>query len=514
MNEAPDAIDFIIESFQDTKIIFIGSSSHRLSNPEIFTKENLQRFYDAGVRYILDEGGKLVADPVFTDEEMLNLFNQENAFMLFHPWDYAGARYSPEPHFYQLIALFNMDKKDEDKIKVIGMESGRQNFVPGSVDLVSLMNYRDEYMAKTAIDFIDNSLPDEKFLVLAGGLHGRTTPIINAWNTSSDWKPLGVYLKEKYGNDYLAYYCTTLDDFMRTVYLYQPFFKLLNSQEWQKITDETKYITPTQLERLDELIDLYYSSGFDGYIVEKNSEVGFFDSYAFFDPEIANMAIKQTRESAVKMNTMLNENPYNYSDADTWITISKFIKNVYYLKLAFGVNFPYDFWNPKMPVLEALSILESTVLAEGINITDKMAFQVPPFVDLQEYHRFIDFFTTLSPEHTPLDTSISLKQQFNVAETYMKRAKELFSYELWVDYWYAKMYTELNNHRKAYESLQILLANPLIYSMQIYPEVLDMASSTARELRRNADADMYETQKSALWNEFSINVSYFSIFPE
>jgi hypothetical protein len=74
------------------------------------------------------------------------------------------------------------------------------------------------------------------------------------------------------------------------------------------------------------------------------------------------------------------------------------------------------------------------------------------------------------------------------------------------------MYTELNNNRRAYEHLQILLANPLIYSMQIYPEVLDMAIETAQKLRKNADADMYENQKNALWNEFSIDISYFSLF--
>ncbi|MDR0323523.1 MAG: hypothetical protein LBI12_03640, partial [Treponema sp.] len=129
MNEAPDPIDIIIESFRDTKIIFIGVSHHLVSF-NLKTDENLQRLYDAGVRYFLDEGGKLDDNPVITEEEMLNLSDQENYFKLFYPWDYAGARYSPEPHFYERIALFNMDKKDEDKIKVIGMESGRQNFVP------------------------------------------------------------------------------------------------------------------------------------------------------------------------------------------------------------------------------------------------------------------------------------------------------------------------------------------------------------------------------------------------
>ena len=74
------------------------------------------------------------------------------------------------------------------------------------------------------------------------------------------------------------------------------------------------------------------------------------------------------------------------------------------------------------------------------------------------------------------------------------------------------MYMKANKYKKAYEYLQIISNNPLVYSMQIYPEVLEMAIQCSEKLGFNEQADTYKNQKTSLWNEYSIDVSIFYLF--
>jgi hypothetical protein len=67
LSEAPDAIKAILESFKNADIVFIGPATHQLLNHRLFLNKNLQLFYDAGVRYILVEGGSIDDGPVFSE---------------------------------------------------------------------------------------------------------------------------------------------------------------------------------------------------------------------------------------------------------------------------------------------------------------------------------------------------------------------------------------------------------------------------------------------------------------
>jgi hypothetical protein len=69
-----------------------------------------------------------------------------------------------------------------------------------------------------------------------------------------------------------------------------------------------------------------------------------------------------------------------------------------------------------------------------------------------------------------------------------------------------------NKHEKAYGYLQIIKNNPLVYSMQIYPEVLEMTIQCAEKLGFNEQANNYRNQKASLWNEYSIDISIFNLF--
>jgi predicted Zn-dependent protease len=94
----------------------------------------------------------------------------------------------------------------------------------------------------------------------------------------------------------------------------------------------------------------------------------------------------------------------------------------------------------------------------------------------------------------------------------MQKARELFPHELWTDYWYANMYAALNDYEKAYPYIQSLLGNPLVYSMQIYPEVLELAARRAEFMGNRKEASEYQALLGGLSNEFGIDINAFNLF--
>jgi hypothetical protein len=259
-----------------------------------------------------------------------------------------------------------------------------------------LYNYRDEYMAKIAFDFIDNAANGEKFLVLAGGQHGSAQIIPDAFGSSNIWKPLGVYLKEKYQDRYFSLYYMTLDERIKADNSYQ---RMLNSREWRNISNSPRFITPSRAAALPELLPVIYSPGFDGYIVDKSGIKGIMYSYALFDTEVLTEVIEQTRQHIANISLLANENGVDYGANNNYFAINNLLINIYYLKLFFGDNFPYDFWNPKMPLNESLLILESNVFTERVNPQERMAFAIPPMEILRNYHENIFYFKSFDEDY-------------------------------------------------------------------------------------------------------------------
>jgi len=185
------------------------------------------------------------------------------------------------------------------------------------------------------------------------------------------------------------------------------------------------------------------------------------------------------------------------------------IKYVYYLKLYFGDNFPYNFWNPEMPLSEAITILRDTIL-EDSKPEDKMVFPPPAMETLMCYHDYSYHFKSLNDDYWSFKLPANIK--INIEQTKITKMKELFPFELWTEYWYSKMYMKGKKYKKAYEYLQIILNDPLVYSMQIYPEVLEMTIQCAKKLGFDEQANTYRNQKTSLWNEYSIDVGIFYLF--
>jgi hypothetical protein len=138
---ALDAVESVLDCLKKADIVFIGAVGHRLSNESLFWNENLQRFYDAGVRYLLVEGGGGGVDdsPLYSEEELL-----DRTLLLYYPWEYVGIRYrgrdwedsgaSIGRYLDYEIYRINADKNDGDKIKLIGLEEGRLNVIPGTME--------------------------------------------------------------------------------------------------------------------------------------------------------------------------------------------------------------------------------------------------------------------------------------------------------------------------------------------------------------------------------------------
>jgi hypothetical protein len=125
-------------------------------------------------------------------------------------------------------------------------------------------------------------------------------------------------------------------------------------------------------------------------------------------------------------------------------------------------------------------------MADGAKPRDFMRFSIPPIETVREYHENIEFFAALkNVELMREDVSgaaDAVEMVFKWCEPYMRKARELFPYELWTDYWYAYMYAAFDGYTNAYPYIQTMLDNPLVCSMQIYPEVLELATRGAKSL--------------------------------
>ena len=513
LTNSPIAIEAILEELKYSDIIFVATSqSHYLLNDTIFLSSNLQFLYNAGVRYFFVEGA-------IGDSYKYGWPKEKDPAYPFYPWDYAGIRYGSFDLFHEIYQL-NTDKNEQDKIKIIGLQTDMEEVIPGTVSAVDRYNYRDSYMANIAINAIDNAKQGEKILVFAGSDHGSKEIFPNAFGSKENWKPLGAYLYEKYKDRFLSLHCITLDENIKTANdiisnkIFKTKNKLINSNEWKNISNTPKLVTAVNAANLLKLLPHLYLGGqsnnnFDGFIVDKSAVKGVMFGYALFDADILKIFIKETGKLDKEIHILKEEGRLENITPDIYYLLSYMIKYVYYLKLYFGDNFPYNFWNPEMPLNEAITILENNILNSS-KPEDKMVFPPPSMETLRDYHDYSYYFRSLNDGYLEYNFPVSIKIQYD--QQNINKMKELFPYELWTEYWYAKMYMKANKYKKAYEYLQIISNNPLVYSMQIYPEVLEMAIQYAEKLGFYEQANTYSTQKKSLWNEYSIDVSIFYLF--
>ena len=513
LSDSPNAIEAILERLEYSDIIFVATSqSHYLLNDTKYLSSNLQLLYNAGVRYFFVEGA-------VGEGSKYGWPKEKDPAYPYYPWDYAGIRYGAFDLFHEIYKI-NIDKNENDKIKIIGLQTGMEFVIPGTVSTIDRYNYRDKYMANIAINAIDNAKQGEKILVNAGSDHGSKEIFSNAFGGKESWKPLGAYLNEKYKDRFFSLHYITLDENIKldndsiSNLLFKSDDKLINSNEWKNISNTPKLVTAANAANLRKLFSRLHLGGqsnnnFDGFIVDKNGIMGVMFGYTLFDTDILNIFIEQTRELNNEISLLKEEDLLENITPGIYYQISYMIKYIYYLKLYFGDYFPYNFWNPQMPLSEAITILKNNILKSS-KPEDKMIFPPPAIETLRTYHDYCYYFKSLNDYYWAFKLPVSII--ISIEQPKISKMKELFPYELWTEYWYAKMYMKGNKHKKAYEYIQIILNDPLIYSMQIYPEVLEMAIKCAGKLKLDEQANNYRNQKTSLWNEYAIDVGIFYLF--
>ena len=131
---APDASTYLINELK-TKNILLINEDHTIMNEELFITENLQAFYDMGVRYI------------FTEENLHN----ENLFPTY-PWMLVGGRME-ENIFKESIFSLEQSTSSADPFKAIYAEAevDYERYNPN--EDVAWLNYREKKRLKKLLKY-------------------------------------------------------------------------------------------------------------------------------------------------------------------------------------------------------------------------------------------------------------------------------------------------------------------------------------------------------------------------
>lgn len=484
---SPDASSALRQIVREHDIIFYGGDAHALANSGEFLKEHMQMLYDEGVRYIFWEGGEPPEDydaPLFGN---------------FYPWSYTSGGYSRNS--VDMVEVINSTKDEKDKIKEIALEKDRKSFPPDSISTGDLYEYRTQCMYDVFKETVKNIAPNEKCLIIAGDLHGSTEEIYTQFTASESfyWKPLGSYLKDEYGDKYFAIsFFETLKDKL--------FFGTDNRpSEWYDIPEEPKFLLPDDMENWTRTLGIDFDAGFDGYIVEKEGRASIPYEYAVFDNEVLeNMVlyVEYLDKEIATLNGVYDYNATIPGNYPTYFVVDCYLRGIYYIKLYFGEQFEYDLWNPKTSLQVALDDLKEK--SNGNNFVDMVTLNIPNDDGLRDYKERLQVFYEIV---CMLESDGDLSFLLGEPTEYIINTQKLIPQDLWTQYLLALMHTKAEFYEEALDYWKELFSEPLVKSMHIYPEALELASVCAKEQGETKLSQRYLTEKEALWNERNIDVS-------
>lgn len=478
LEKSNNGLDDILNSLNDNKVVFIGESDHKSTNIENFlSNETVEKLYSKGVRYIFYEG---------------TLFS-ENSIKIYYPWENVGVYYNPLKK--------TINPNIINKIKFIPIEKNRIEFIPGTYSSEYLMNYRDEYMFKIVKLELKNSLPEEKAIIICGTLHGIKKEIIYYDdNNSFSYKPLGVYLNEEFSDNYYSYNFLQLDTNLESLIKSK---KIIDSQKWNEKNFPTKCLDYQQIIKINNLIPVCYTypeelTSVDSFLVDKFSTIGIKYGYALNDKKIFEIIKNETSNLASDLS-QLNYR-YDYDDVDLYYKISDFIINIYYLKLAFGEKFDYDFWNPKNRLVDVLKKLEFNDI--------KPYYKNINYTEIAKYQEHLKNFYLLKYSNSK---TINKKIYHNYKNDFIK-TNTIFPHDIWCIYWNLKMLYKIGNYKRCLEYCNNFIENKLAFSCQVLPEVLTIAISCSKKINKNNEKKEYLEHLKQLKNEFNIDVTKFDLF--
>ena len=221
LQKSKNAHEQILEAIQFKKIIFI-SETHTTVFPILYITQNMEKFYEAGVRYLfLEEDGDGFS---FTDGSYDNYKIHIVPQWCTYAWKY-------EYHLMEKeIARINQ-LHPEDPINVIFPEDGVV-WPEDMNDGVAVLNARDEQAHKSIIEIMDAAKPEDKAIIFYGDGHGSKIPHNYVYGSEELWDPSGYYLNKYYNDQYAAFDIWHLrnNDYTKVKYGKDSNFKVLDEK--------------------------------------------------------------------------------------------------------------------------------------------------------------------------------------------------------------------------------------------------------------------------------------------
>ncbi|MCR4953610.1 MAG: hypothetical protein K6A43_05990, partial [Treponema sp.] len=344
-----NAADLIFEDLRSKKIVFIGEN-HSTVFPILWMTENMEKLYDAGMRYLfLEEDG----DGYLPDCDYENYKMQ-----IVPPWCTYGWKY--EQHLMQKeIGRVNALHKD-DPIKVIFPEEGVV-YPEDYNDGTKVLNARDLQAQKTIIKIMDESKPEDKAVMFYGSGHGNKNPD-HPYNQDELWYPSGYYLNNHYGSQYSSYIIYNLrnDDYTKANYGDSD-FKVLSG----------KYLT-------DEFSPEFLT-GYDYFCVTDKRIYGIIYPYVINEHNLRALYDLVEKYQDTDMNEVVQWDKFSWGLA------------VSYLKYCFGDYFPFSF--EKQNISEALDYLNENVFMSGKSAVSfcKVSWAASYKEDMAEFEKYAEY---------------------------------------------------------------------------------------------------------------------------
>ncbi len=411
LQKSKNANEQILEAIQQKKIVFIGET-HTTVFPILYMTQNMEKFYEAGVRYLfLEEDGDGFS---FTDGSYDNYKIHIVPQWCTYAWKY-------EYHLMEKeIARINQLHPGAP-INVIFPEEGVV-WPENMDDVAAVLNARDMQSHKAIIETIDGAKPEDKAIIFYGDGHGSKLPD-NYWNYEGLWYPTGYYLNKYYGDQYVAFDIWHLrnNDYTKVNYGRDSNFKILDE----------KYLSEKIL------------SAYDYFCVTDQRIYGITYPYIPTDENI-----KAVFNIVRNFNNDKTDPLYEFNVVEVGFAIS-------FLKYYFGDLFPFSY--EKNNLAEALRILDEKVFC-GRQPPSAHCVDLPSFT-MTEWERYAEYmFSYLWLEDYLLDNIDTAKMQKKAAGyviNNMKHAVKMNPNDIWPKYWLAYFKTEkakLSNRKSDFKS--------------------------------------------------------------
>ncbi|MDR0636350.1 MAG: hypothetical protein LBF87_04655 [Treponema sp.] len=485
--ELPDAKQYILDALAQNKLVFIGEG-HVEVNEELFLAENLQAFYDAGLRYIFVESSNYVTA-------------RPSSIMLFPPWrEDVGGKYEAGA-VNQAIRKINDAVPEAEQIRKIPAEAGYNPTPEEGIDF----NKRDQQAFKNISEFMEKLPPHKKAMIFYGGAHGRTKPTV--WQIDGGesflWTPMGAYLKEQYGDDFISIIPLSAQDERRSLSLDIPELRDIGSKPRIALSNSINDVVNN--DQIYELLSLC-----DAVLVDREAVYGTGSNY------------HPSSETLFAMYTSLRdlENSIDQwkDDAATFRfqEQGQYLQLIYYLKLWLGDSFDYRLWDTVKPLPVVIRLQDTkNSLRDALAALNKSAINEIALTlnaqDAQNTQKMRDYSKTMLMSGIgPLVFAPSeemLQAMFPWIADRMKEAIAIFPQDLWSYYWLAYAQTEMEDYDAAIEHWEYIIAQPLSSCLETLPRVYQKLSVCYAAKGDLAKSDEYKRTGESLLNEHDLIVT-------